>query len=750
MGHGARVPEGHGVRGPVGHGARGVVISLWLFVALAPLHSSPQITVLPAARSFAAALAADFRGFCKYIAANEQGVKHTADHREVKDAALLLGLARDEGHAVASSRVDAILGLARNGVNIVELAQLNPRQTVDDPLPVIRSAVAEAIGLSFDDLQRDPVYGPSPVAPWNPADFAEPARGLIETRLRTETDPNVAAAWLRAAARLPLDLARAGAVEVTLTSNLRGPLKRVIGAVTGLEILARRAPARALGLDATSRLRQFAEGNTNELLVDRPSNERERAIVSEDLALLARLSLLTLHESGNDSDDTLERASTSGDWQVRRMAAMYLKPIDDRNALALERLLGDAQFQVRAAAVTSLAPRMRVTMSCAKLMALLDDESAPVVMAVLDAAPTNCSENDELERWVRQRVQELITNRQVWHIGVRALARLVRLRDRSAQTLNVAAAAHWASEVRMAAADFAASLDDEPTAFRLASDIDLSVRAAAMTSLTTLKSRRRGVPALDNLRGLNGSLALAAARAIPDGMPTEDLRVAFERALKMWTTRGVNARAVRVGLIERVGALHVGEMSYLRDLLRDADPAVAKAAADAIFTLTGDQPLSEPRLIAPLQRPESLLRRLPRTAVIRTSQGEITLELLVDEAPMAVAQFVSSAFSYSGLKFSDVAPGLAARIGDNPFDSPFSEPTRDELGATRHARGTLAMVSNGYDLQNGLFFINLIDRPDLDHGYTVFARIVNGIERADRLMPGERVSNTVGEFQPIR
>lgn len=729
-----------------------LLVALCLFVTLAPWHSSLLAQfVPPAARSFAATLAADFRGFCKDIAASEQGVKHTADHREVKDFALLLGLLRDEGHALPSTRVDAILGLARNGVNMIELATLHPRQTVDDPLPLIRSAMAEAVGLSFDELPRDPVYGTSPVARWNPLDLAEPARMLIETRVRAEADPNVAAAWLRAAARLPLDLARAGAVEITLTTNLRGPLRRVIGAVTGLEILARRAPTRALGLDATLRLRQFAEGQTSDLHMDRPTNERERRLLSEDLATLARLSLLTLHESGNDQDETLVRASSSSDWQVRRMAAMYLKPIDDRSVLALERLIGDAQFQVRVAAITSLAPRMSVTLSCAKLMTLLDDEDAPVVMAALDVAPNNCSENDELEKTVRRLAQELSTNRQMWHIGVQALARLVRLGDRSARTINTAVAArHSVPEVRMAAARFAADLDDEPTAFALASDVDFNVRAAALTSLTTLKSRRRAAPALESLGRMHGTLALAAARAIPEGLQAEELRTIFDRVLKAWTARGINARAVRVGLIERAAQLHLGEMPYLRDLLSDADPVVARASADAIALLTGDTPVPEPRLREPQQRTESLLRRLPRTAVIGTAWGDITLELLVDEAPMTVAQFVSSAFSYGSIKFSEVAPGLAARIGDNALDSPFSQPTRDEFGATRNARGTLAMVSNGYDLQNGLFFINLIDRPDLDHGYTVFARIVNGIEKADRLMSGARVTVTPGQMAPLR
>ena len=90
----------------------------------------------------------------------------------------------------------------------------------------------------------------------------------------------------------------------------------------------------------------------------------------------------------------------------------------------------------------------------------------------------------------------------------------------------------------------------------------------------------------------------------------------------------------------------------------------------------------------------------------------------------------------------EVSPGIGARTGgvyDNPLDG-WSSVMRDELGEVRHTRGTVAMMSNGHDLVNGQFFINLIDRPDLDHGYTVFGRIVSGLENADKILQGTRIT----------
>lgn len=260
----------------------------------------------------------------------------------------------------------------------------------------VRLATADAIGLSFDDLPRDPIYGTSLMPPWNPAQHDEPARLLLEMHLKSETDSAVAAAMLRSLARLPMDVGRAAAVEVTLGANLAGRAARVAGAIGGLDILARRAPKRPFGLEVLRRLRDIAEGNVMQLVVEKTTGDRSGATAVETLASLRRLALLTLHDSNNDNESTLIAAFYDGDWQVRRLAATYLTARDDRTAMELERLLFDKTFQVRVAALTSLAPRMRVTLSCNRLMDMLDDTSPAVVMTAIDVAPSNRLEKDVL------------------------------------------------------------------------------------------------------------------------------------------------------------------------------------------------------------------------------------------------------------------------------------------------------------------------------------------------------------------
>lgn len=687
--------------------------------------------------------AADLRWFCPFIANGELNVRHSAEHPEfaamktLNDAFL--------GNVTPGIRRLAIQSLARTDSNMTELARLNPRLMLDNEDASVRATAADAIGLSFDGLARDPIYGTSPMPSWNPEVFAEIARGLLEARVRAEPDPAAAGAMLRSLVRLPLDDNRALAVEKTLGANLNGRLLRVTAAAAGLEVLARRAPKLAFGLDTLRQLRELAEGSMIQVIVDRLANDPDGVKTTEALAYLRRMALLVLHESNNDSVPTLVVATRDADWQMRRMAATWLAPGDDASADRLESLLGDKVFQVRAAALASLAPRMRVTLSCGRLISALNDPVPAVVMTAIDVAPANCSESDQLLNWLREKAAALGGAVGEWHVPLRALSALVRLKDPSARALNASTATtHRVWQVRAATADLTVALKDSDTAMFLATDSNANVVAAALRALVVLKGTRQTSIALSVLgSSTNGAAVLAAAAALPSEAPAEDARTAFERALRRFSS--TTQREVRLGLIQHYRRFLVRDSFELRGLLRDADPIVAEAAAAALTEATHQTVRAEPHLRAPVQPPIAGLRAPPLYATLDLSTGgSIKLELLSDDAPGTVAWFVSQfRVGIQTPMFIDVSPGVGVRTAgsrDNTVDG-WSEFVRDELGEQRHTRGSVAMMQDNHDLGNGQFFIDLIDRPDLDHGYTVFARIVDGLDLADRILPGTRISS---------
>jgi cyclophilin family peptidyl-prolyl cis-trans isomerase len=62
---------------------------------------------------------------------------------------------------------------------------------------------------------------------------------------------------------------------------------------------------------------------------------------------------------------------------------------------------------------------------------------------------------------------------------------------------------------------------------------------------------------------------------------------------------------------------------------------------------------------------------------------------------------------------------------------------RDEVGLWPHVRGAVGVSTRGRDTGDAQIFVDLVDNPRLDHEYTVFAQVLNGIEIVDRILEGD-------------
>ena len=111
------------------------------------------------------------------------------------------------------------------------------------------------------------------------------------------------------------------------------------------------------------------------------------------------------------------------------------------------------------------------------------------------------------------------------------------------------------------------------------------------------------------------------------------------------------------------------------------------------------------------------------------------------QAPATVLRFARLAESgyYNGLTFHRVvpnfviqggSPGANEYIGDAAF-------MRDEVGLWPHVRGAVGISTRGRDTGDAQIFVDLVDNPRLDHDYTVFAQVLNGIDVVDRILEGD-------------
>ena len=123
---------------------------------------------------------------------------------------------------------------------------------------------------------------------------------------------------------------------------------------------------------------------------------------------------------------------------------------------------------------------------------------------------------------------------------------------------------------------------------------------------------------------------------------------------------------------------------------------------------------------------------------LQTSQGNLTIKLFTDSAPMHVSStiYLTTLGFYDDLIFHRVIPGFMAQGGDptgtgagNPgykYDGEFSDNFDGELG--HNQAGTLSMANAGPGTDGSQFFLTFKPTPFLDGKHTIFGQVVTDLE----------------------
>ncbi len=120
---------------------------------------------------------------------------------------------------------------------------------------------------------------------------------------------------------------------------------------------------------------------------------------------------------------------------------------------------------------------------------------------------------------------------------------------------------------------------------------------------------------------------------------------------------------------------------------------------------------------------------------IKTTEGDITVELYADKAPKTVANFLNYVSSglYAGTIFHRVIPGFMIQGGGFTKDlvqKPTEAPIPLEVGAgLKNDTGTIAMARTpDPNSATDQFFINVANNNNLDSGYAVFGKVTSGMD----------------------
>lgn len=170
-----------------------------------------------------------------------------------------------------------------------------------------------------------------------------------------------------------------------------------------------------------------------------------------------------------------------------------------------------------------------------------------------------------------------------------------------------------------------------------------------------------------------------------------------------------------------------------------ATPAFAKEQKTAAAPTT--PALSSAIDTDPAHNPENVLY------LDLSDGGRVAIRLVPDWAPHHVERIKTLARQgfYDGVIFHRVIDGFMAQTGDPTGTGQGGSQLPDleaEFNSMPHLRGTVSMArTNEPNSANSQFFIVFYPRFSLDHKYTVFGRVISGMQYVDKIQRGEPPQN---------
>ena len=577
-----------------------------------------------------------------------------------------------------------------------------------------------------------------------------------------ENDPRVLGVVARSLGRLRLgedDRARILPVLSALTrdGDADAGQEQMKGAVLGMESLARAGtPFDNATVDRLGELTLYGRlGDARE-----PDAGRVRALAVSVLARIGELETTRLEPALRDSESA-----------VRITAAQAIPAAGEsaRDEL-VRRALRDPVVGVRVAALRTVAASARDELACLRLFAgAVQDESRVVRLEALDALATPCPVPEGQLRILLDAASRLGPETiDDWQVPARALASLASFAPGHARRLLPTFLGHPNELVRAQAARAASIMEDEELLGEMAAtDPGANARFAALEGLARLAP----VPVellLEQLGSDDPQLLMLASRLLgrPAGSARSDsvesatgdaLVRTFERISAARRETWRDARMALLDAMAELGGNHAGRHgTRLATYATDYDPVVAERIVELLDDWGEDTPSgAEPVPLARLPLPTAAeLNELELSLVHLQMRrgGTIVIQPLPHLATTNAHRFVRLAREgyFDGLTLHRAepnfviqggSPGANEYAGDGPY-------TRDEVGLLPHWRGTVGLSTRGRDTGDAQIFINLAHNVRLNHNYTIFGVVTDGIEVVDEVVAGDVIERAEVRVAP--
>jgi HEAT repeat protein/cyclophilin family peptidyl-prolyl cis-trans isomerase len=288
-----------------------------------------------------------------------------------------------------------------------------------------------------------------------------------------------------------------------------------------------------------------------------------------------------------------------------------------------------------------------------------------------------------------------------------------------------------------------------PRLMTMLNDADQRVIPSVLAALVKLQAPNAAAVLIERLKADDPVVRAAAATGLGDLKPANGAAALADAYRAGQRDAGNTARAAALAAIAKYGA--PAAMPVLQAAFADKDWAVRVRAAmlaaelDPVASADAQHQIrpAPTTLAADAYRQSRLTNPGVSTQVfIDTDRGTIQIELAVLDAPLTAENFTSLARKgyFNGLAVHRVVPDFVMQDGDPRGDGE-GEPgytIRDEFNERPYLRGALGMALEPWpDTGGSQWFIAHSPQPHLDAKYTVFGRVIAGMEVVDQIQQGD-------------
>ena len=658
------------------------------------------------------------------------------------------------------------------------------RSLISNPSPLIRKRAALAVGRigNADSvsalvpvLEKDADTSVRAMAAFALGEIESEtaANSLIAVLKNTSAPVEVRARAIEAlgkiAAALPRDQEarqrELGAAIIDALNAATDPSSILFGLTAALRSRpANAGPAIAKFLAHSNPRVRADAGNALTRLRLKDGNDQLRKLITSDPDPIVRANaarVLGVTEDTQSYDALVRRLAQDNDARVRVSAIRALASLKD--ARAVEPLLARGQVLTQrtlASRPAELNEILEIATTLSRLLAQKEDQTAITWLRKINASLNHTAPEIDLAfvriapstylgelgsgDQAKRKVQETILLD--WRAAAGIAAGLGEIAALPESVTNKSELAATAQSLLRAMLDYRNSGLTINTLVAVHSEYAIP---DVLRALAAFKPADLATVARAHLKDSDVVVRSTAADLLGDLPPSEEITSALAAAWRPATNDELNDAALSI-LDSLAKQKSTAAHDVIKEALKSGDPLVRRRAV-ALLKTNGVGDFSAQIGTVQTRNTDAdykrALARIGKTtrAVVTTSKGSFTIDLLPESAPLTVDNFVQLAQRdyYRNITIHRVVPNFVIQDGDPRGDGNGGPgyQIRCEINQVLYDRAAVGMALSGKDTGGSQWFVTHSPQPHLDGGYTVFGRVVTGMDVVDRIVRGDVIQS---------